>query len=197
MKKRPAEDVFEHHHKYAFLRWFEWFTDLIIPYLLIILAIELLLDNPFWTLYSLEHFEPFVHYLDQFILFFFVVDLTFKWFHVRNLARFVKLYWLDILAVLPFYLGFRVYARFAGIVMAGEELAEAQKIAHEAVLAREAKLLREADALVKEERILKESRPVLRVLQTIERSLRFASGRQDIAHEGMKHTILKSEHGPI
>ena len=84
MKKRPAKYLGEHHHKYAFLRWFEWFTDLIIPYLLILLAAELILDNPFWTLYSLEHFEPMVGYLDHFILFFFVTDLCFKWFHVRN-----------------------------------------------------------------------------------------------------------------
>ncbi len=195
MKKRVEHDILgEHHHKYKFLRWFEWFTDLIIPYLLVVLAIELLTDNPFWTLYSLEHFEPFVTWFDHFILFFFVVDLCFKWFHVQNLPKFVKLYWLDIIAVLPFYLGFRVYARFAGIALAGEELVEAQKIAHEAVLARETRLIEEAAKLAKEEAILKESRPVIRALQSVERSLRFASGRQDIAHEGMKHAILKSEH---
>ncbi|MBI4145635.1 hypothetical protein HY493_05540 [Candidatus Woesearchaeota archaeon] len=196
MKKRLASHhdlLGEHHHRWKVLRWFEWFTDMIIPYLLVILAIELVLDNPLWTLYSLEPFGPLIAYLDQFILFFFVVDLTFKWFHVQNVVKFVKLYWLDILAVLPLYLGFRIYARFTSLALAGEEIAEAQKVAHEIVLAREAKLLREAEALAKEEKLLREARPLVRVMQTVERSLRLISGQQEVARAGMRHAILKSE----
>ncbi|MEK6849632.1 MAG: hypothetical protein AABY01_03625 [Nanoarchaeota archaeon] len=194
MKKELASDhIFGPHQHSSFLHWFEWFTDLIIPYLLVILAVELIVDNPFWTLYSLEHLEPFVHYLDNFVLFFFVVDLCFKWTHVRNLPRFLKLYWLDIIAVLPLYLGFRVYARFASIAATGEEIAELQKLTHEAVLAREARLIKEAEMLIREEKLLKEAGPISRGLQTMERSLRFVSGRQEVAQMGMKHAILKSE----
>lgn len=198
MKRRPAkshEDILgEHKHRHAFFRWCEWFTDMVIPYLLVVLGIELILENPFWVLYSLEHFEPFMSYFDYFVVFFFVVDLTFKWVHVRNLVKFVKLYWLDIVAVLPFYLGFRVYARFAAIATLSEEVAEAQRVAHEVVLAREAKLLREAELLAKEEKILRESRPLVRALRTIGRGFRFWSARNEVANRGMAHAILKSEH---
>lgn len=193
MKKRDYHDV-AGSPKHAFLRGFEWFTDLIIPYLLVILAVELLVENPFWVLYDLHQWEPLTTYFDYFILFFFVVDLTFKWFHVRNIVKFVKLYWLDIIAVLPFYFAFRIYARFIAVAAVGEEIAEAQKVAHEVVLAREAKLLREAELLAKEERILAESRPLIRTVRTVERSLRLASGRKEVASHGMAHAILKSEY---
>lgn|GEM_PF-1926966 len=194
MEKRPrsSHDV-AHTHTHAFLRGVEWFTDLIIPYLLIVLAIELLVDNPFWQLYDLHHLEPFITYFDYFILFFFVVDLTFKWFHVRNVVKFVKLYWLDILAVLPFYLAFRIYARVTTFIAVGEEIAEAQKVAHEVVLAREARLLREAEFLAREERLLREARPLTRFIRTVERSLRLISGRNEVASHGMAHAILKGE----
>jgi hypothetical protein len=151
------------------------------------------LENPLWTLYPLEHFEPFVTYIDYFIVFFFVVDLTFKWLHVKNVVKFVKLYWLDIIAVLPFYLGFRIYARFAAIAAAGEEIAEAQKVAHELVLAREAELLKEAQVLAREEELLKEAKPLARILRSMERGIRMISGRNEVASTGMQHAILKSE----
>jgi hypothetical protein len=183
----------EHHHSWAFLSWFEWFTDIIIPYLLIILAIELLIENPLWVLYDLEQWHA-ITYLDYAILFFFIVDLSFKWWHVKNLTQFVKLYWLDILAVLPFYLGFRVYARFAGLLSTGEEIAAMQKVAHEAVLTREAQLADDLGKLARDEKFLREARPLTRFVQTMERSLRIVSGRQDVGHQGMKHAILKSEH---
>lgn len=184
----------EHSHPIEFLRAFEWFTDLIIPYLLIALAIELAVDNPLWQLYDLHYLEPFITYFDYFILFFFVTDLVFKWFHVRNVIKFVKLYWLDILAVLPFYFAFRVYARIAALAAVGEEIAEAQKVAHEVVLAREARLLREAEMIAREERLLREARPLTRFIRTIERGLRFLSGRNEVAAHGMAHAILKGEH---
>ncbi|HSU72550.1 MAG TPA: hypothetical protein VLJ21_01745 [Candidatus Binatia bacterium] len=197
MKKRPAKSHEDklgvHEHQFTFFRWFEWFTDLIIPYLLVALGIELILENPFWTLYSLEYLEPFITYLDYFIAFFFIVDLSFKWVHVRNVVKFVKLYWLDILAVLPFYTAFRVYARFAAIAAAGEEVAEAQKIAHEIVLAREAELLKEAELLAREEKILKDARPLARILRSMERGLRMIVGRNEVSATGMRHAILKHE----
>jgi hypothetical protein len=196
VKKRRTShyDPHPHHtHFPVFFRVFERFTDAIIPYLLIIIAAELLVDNPFWSFYQLSRLEPYVTIFDAFVIFFFVVDLIFKWLHIRNIVKFIKLYWLDIVAILPFYAAFRIYARFASIAAAGTEIADAQKVAHELVLAREAELLKEADALVKEERLLKEAEPAVRLLRTTERAARFVSGRDEMARAGMKHAILSSE----
>lgn len=171
----------------------ELFVDMMIPYLLVVITILLILENPFWTLYPLEHWEPWVTIFDQLVIVFFIVDLGFKWTHVRNVTQFIKLYWIDILAVLPFYLAFRVYARFSSLAMAGEDVAKAQELAHEAVLAREARLAREVEVLVREERLLKEAEPITRFVRTGERSLRMISGRQEVTHLAMKDAILKHE----
>ena len=133
---------------------FEHFTDHIIPYLVIALAIILLLENPFWTLVHLENYEPWITVFDSLIIFFFVADLVFKWIKTQNVRKFLKLYWLDIVAVFPFYLGFRAYTELAGFFFIGEEVTEAgQKVAHEAVLLREARAARQARSVGRNIRI--------------------------------------------
>ena len=72
-------------------------------------------------------------------------------------------------------------------------VAKLQHIAHETMLTQETQVVSQATRLAQEQRMLREGRPLIRALQTIERSLRFASGRHDVVHEGMKHAILKSE----
>jgi len=178
---------------HPFFRKLEWFVDKSMPYLLVILGIQLILDNPLWVLYSLEHFEPWVAIIDGIIVGFFVIDLIFKWIHTRNLLKFVKLYWLDIIAVLPIYLAFRVYARFAAIIQVGEELAEAQKIAHEAVLVRETRLIREAEILAKEQRLLRAANPITRLIRTASRGLRLVAARMEVSRHALRHGILKGE----
>jgi hypothetical protein len=185
-KKRPAKKNPHHDyvHDHKILNDIEHFFDRSIPVLLIVLAVMLVTDNPFWTLYDLHHLEPWITWLDFLIVAFFVIDLTFKWFHVRKVVKFVKLYWLDLLAVMPFYLGFRVYAKLSSLVLVGEQIAEAQKVAHEAVLLREARLLREAE-------LLREARPLTRWIRSVSRGLRFFSGKHEMARHGMRAGALK------
>ena len=178
---------------HPFFRKLEWFVDKAMPYLLVIIGIQLILDNPLWVLYSLEHLEPWVAIIDAVIVGFFLVDLTFKWIHTRNLLKFVKLYWIDIIAVLPIYLAFRVYARYIAIIQVGEEIAEAQKIAHEAVLVRETKLVREANILAKEQRLLRAANPITRLIRTASRGFRVAAARIEVSRHALRHGILKGE----
>ena len=158
------------------LRWFEHFTDKVIPILLVALGIVLILENPLWTLVHLEEYEPWITIFDYTIVTFFVADLIFKWFKVKKLSTFLKLYWIEILAVFPFYFIFRLYTRLGTLLRISSEIREAQTAAHEALLIREASLIREAE-LAKEVRLLRETRPLVRALRLGQRLLRLLKGR--------------------
>lgn len=165
---------------------FEHFTDHIIPWLVILLAIVLVLENPFWTLVHLEYYEPWISIFDTVVVFFFVADLVFKWFKTRNVRKFLRLYWLDIVAVFPFYLAFRAYAQIVGVFRIGEELSEtAQKLAHEAVLLREARMFEEAERVAKEARVAREMSVIGRSVRAVQRLLRALRFRFYSSHKAL------------
>lgn len=157
----------------------ERFINIGIPILVILLAGIIVLDFT----HGLHKYEPYVTYFDYFIVAFFTIDLVFKWNKTRDVRRFLRLYWIDVLAVFPFYLVFRVYAFSRELLKIGEEVSEAQKIAHEAVLLREAKVAREARLVTEEARVLKEVSPAIRLLRFFQRTLRLFKGRFLLTHE--------------
>jgi hypothetical protein len=172
---------------------FEHFTDHVIPILVILLAIVIILENPFWTLFPLSHYEPWPAVFDWVVVFFFVVDLVFKWFKTKNVRKFFKLYWLDIIAVFPFYLAFRAYEEVAAIFRAGEEIsATGQKVAHEAVLVREVRLIQEAEQLAKEAKVAREAELASRGIRSSQRLLRVLKGRLYASHRAM--VAIHKEH---
>ena len=171
---------------HTFLVWLEKFTNRIIPFLVILLAVLLIIDNPFWKLVDLQEHQLALDIFDGIIVFFFVIDLTYKWFKVRKIPRFIRLYWIDIIAVFPFYLGFRVYREIADFFRIGEEVTEtAQKIAHETILLKETELLKE-QRLLRDTELLKETKPGIRFLRFVQRLLRALKGRFYVTHLGMK-----------
>lgn len=170
---------------------FEHLTDDIIPFLVIGIAAVLIMENPFWTLVELDHYEPWVSIFDSIVVFFFVSDLIFKWFRTRQLLKFLKLYWIDIIAVFPFYLAFRAYAEVAGIFRIGEEVTEVtQKAMHEAVLLREAKLVE------KEARLARELKAGGRIARSVGRFFRTIKGRLMLTYNYfiVTHKKHKREH---
>ena len=169
---------------------FEHFTNRIIPYLLILLALVLLLDNPLWAVIPLHEYEPWISIFDWIIVFFFAVDLTFKWFHVKAFKPFVKLYWIDILAVFPFYLVFRVYREAATFFRVGEEATEVtQRAAHELLLLRESEVFKEG-RLTKEVELLREERLFARGIRLVQRLLRVLKARVYVTH----HALMDSSY---
>ncbi|MBI4141454.1 hypothetical protein HY484_00855 [Candidatus Woesearchaeota archaeon] len=171
----------------------EHIVDKTIPFLVVLLALLIIAD---FTM-DIHKFEPWVSYADWLIVGFFVIDLSFKWRHVRKVTKFLKLYWLDILAVFPFYLIFRAYVAIADIIVAGERIKEAQQIAHEAVLLRETKLLKEAELFTKETRLVreaelaaKEAKFVPRMIRFGQRLIRFVWGSLHVTHG---HLVLASK----
>ena len=95
-RKKEFKEKKSHRHP---LRDIEKLIDRSIPFLMILLAIVIALDNPLWTLLPLEEYEPYITYFDVAVILIFITDLVFKWFHVRKALPFLRMYWIDIIAV--------------------------------------------------------------------------------------------------
>lgn len=85
----------------------ELIVDKVIPYLIIVL-LGVIITDVFFHDTSLKYASEFF-WTDSIIIGVFVVDLIFKYRRVRSIPRFLRLYWLDILAVFPFFLILRVF----------------------------------------------------------------------------------------
>ena len=150
----------------------EWFVDKAIPYLLIVLLGIIVVEFFFQELAQAYH--KLIQVADYVILVFFVADLGFKYHRVRVMKIFLRKYWLDIVAVFPFFLVFRVFEEAARLLGEVRELGpQAQKIVHVGLELKEVRLAEEAGKLGREaeevsklsrtERFARFLRPVARV----------------------------------
>ncbi|MBW2965128.1 ion transporter, partial [Candidatus Woesearchaeota archaeon] len=100
------------------------------------------------------HLEIWIIIADYIVISVFVLDLVFKWMRTRHLPKFLRKYWLDILAVFPFFLLFRLFEMFAGVfgTAVSEGTKTAQNILHESLEVEKegAKIAREAEKFIKE-----------------------------------------------
>jgi len=86
---------------------------LIVPMLLLLIVIIVIdLGFPVFA----EHYHTYVMIADYCVIAVFVADLFFKWMRVRRIPEIIRRYWLDILAVFPFFLLFRVFEGLLGLV---------------------------------------------------------------------------------
>lgn len=90
-----------------FIESVEFIVDRAVPFSLVILFTSVLLQ----FLYSeiLEPYDTFFNYLDWSIITLLVLDLIFKFKKTPNSKVFIKRYWLEILAILPFFLILKVF----------------------------------------------------------------------------------------
>ena len=94
-------------------RWLhkiEVFADRSIPYALVLLLF-LIIGEVFFT----DKFEPFSIYIsiiDTLIIIIFIVDLGFKYARTRNVPKFLKKYWIEIIAIFPAFLVVRIVEEF-------------------------------------------------------------------------------------
>ena len=161
-------------------------TVFLIPYLVLLLTVFFVLDNPFWTIVDLISYETGLTVFDGIIVFFFSLDLAFKWKHIHNLQKFVKLYWIDILATFPVYLMIRTYSEIVSIFRVGEEVSRtAETLGHEAVMLRDSELLKEGK-LMKEAALVKET-AFLRSMRFVQQSFRILKGRLFFTHKMLHH----------
>jgi len=158
-------------------KFVNWSIPLLVVLLLIAIVIELSTEEA-------RKYDKELAIFDYIIVSFFLVDLTFKWLHTKKLKKFLKLYWIDIIAVFPFYLIFRAYISILEIFPFGESITNIQKITHEATLIREAKFLEEEGKIAKESRfVVREAEVIGRSLRVFQRSLRAFATRTTIAHK--------------
>ena len=104
-------------------------VDWLIPWLVLVLLGIIVIELFFHDF--AEHHHTVIMILDYFVLVIFVFDLVFKYFRIRNVKKFFKTCWLDILAVFPFFILFRFIERFIIIIDLSKDLTEFQKFFHE------------------------------------------------------------------
>ena len=139
----------------------EVIVDKSIPYLVLILLILIIGD---FTNYKLiTENENITVLIDYFIVIIFIIDLSFKYYRIKNAKLFIKKYWLDIIAVFPFFLMFRLVDEVIIFFNLGSEIVRSQEILHTGVeigriskeLSEEQKVLRELEEATKLERTAK------------------------------------------
>lgn len=178
-------------------RWMhkiEVIVDKAITPCLLVLLVVIVLELGFHDFVEHYHLGHYIEIADYIVIGVFVVDLIFKFNRVRKIPLFLRKYWLDIIAVFPFFLIFRAFELAAGAFSAAvsEGAQTAQAIVHEGLeIEKEgAKLLREGEKLAKEgsrigrwaERFSKLSREsrFMRFLRPILRLPRFAKAAPDV-----------------
>lgn len=164
----------------------EKYVDLAVPYVVLLLGMEIVAS----LIWDLHEYHVFIAYFDYFVVAVFCADLYFKWTRVRSMKVFIRLYWLDIIAVLPFYWVLRAYETIAGVTRVAEE---GQKVVHEALLIREMKITQEIEAV----RFVAEGEQFwARFFRGFQRIARFIVLRYETAHGHIKraHILLHHPH---
>ena len=164
------------------IRRFEILIDKLIPYMLVLLLGIIIIEFFFKDFAHNYHF--WVELADYVVIIVFIFDLIFKYIHIRNIPRFLKTCWLDIIAVFPFFLVYRVFSEF---FVFGETLSKSQKLLHEGLeLEKEGvKVLQEAEKLTKSSRSIK----LGRFIRPIARIPRFVKAFHFFEHPKIHHAL--------
>lgn len=155
----------------------ESFVDRAIPYTLIVLT-AIIITEIFFKEFAEEHILA-IEILDYSIIAFFIVDLIFKYIRIRKFKEFIKECWLDIIAVFPFVLFFRIFESLSLFVRIPAEFREGQSIMHTVLegkkefaefFGRSSKLIEDSKLvgeLSRTEKIMKAIRPLSRAPRLI------------------------------
>ena len=139
------------------IHWIEVFVDKAIPYLVLLLLFVIIGDFAFHDF--MNQYRIYVHIADYTILIFFVIDLSFKFYRVRNVKLFLKRYWLEVIAVFPFVLVFRLFEEILILFRFTAPIEEGQKIVHAVAeigkIGEEQKIINELSALERETRVFR------------------------------------------
>jgi len=132
--------------------WLHKIEDIVdksIPYLVALLLVIILGEifyNDFFSQY-----QNTIDIIDWVIVGFFVVDLAFKYIRIKNAKIFLKRHWIEIIAVFPFFLLFRLVEELVLFFRFGIGLRESQEILHTGVeVERVVKEIREAEKVNQE-----------------------------------------------
>lgn len=105
----------------------EVFVDFIIPWCVLVLLFLVVMEIFFYA--AVEPYSSSFHVIDFIILLVFWVDLVFKYIRVKNVPKFIHLYFMDIIAVFPFFLVFRLFESIAFVI--SDSVRSGQVLFHE------------------------------------------------------------------
>ncbi|HLD10471.1 MAG TPA: hypothetical protein VJB89_00155 [Candidatus Nanoarchaeia archaeon] len=160
----------------------ERIINLIIPPLLIILLLVIIGEIVFkeW----MHNHSIYIDIFDGMIIIIFAIDLAFKYNRIKKFKKFLKKYWLEILAIFPFFLIFRIYDQLAYLLGSLKELIiPSQKILHEGLAVE--------NIVARESRVAELLRPVTRTprfltLNETKRRKQFLEDLKKLEKEGIK-----------
>ncbi|MBS3159681.1 hypothetical protein J4436_02740 [Candidatus Woesearchaeota archaeon] len=138
------------------LKKIEVVVDKIIPLLLVILLFVIIAELLFKE--EINNYIVYIDIFDMFLIIIFSVDLMFKYSRTRKMKFFFKRYWLEIIAIFPFFLIFRLYEGFA--LFFGnlwEFVLPSQKIIHEGLVVEK--------IVAEDSRMVKIIRPLMRIFK--------------------------------
>jgi len=121
----------------------ELWVDRSIAWLMVLLLAVIIAELFFKD--AAEKYHLIISLTDGFIVFVFVLDVIFKYIRAKNIPDFLRKSWLDIIAIFPFFLFFRMIEGVADLFISPEAIREGQRILHEG-----AKLEEESAKLAKE-----------------------------------------------
>ena len=180
-----------------FIHKIEVVVDKIIPLLLVVLLV--IIVGEFGYHDFMEEHRLVIEILDGIVVFVFVLDLIFKYIRIKNFPKFLRASWIDILAIFPFFLLFRLFEGLIGLFGAGETVARAQQVVHVGV-----ELEKEVGGALKEgERLAKESSRFGKLgefVRPVARSFRFFKfGDPHVQKEAKKETrsLSKATEGVV
>ena len=171
------------------VHYIEIFVDRSIPFTLLLLLLIIIEEIFFHE--TMVKYHRIVQILDWLIIAIFAVDLVFKYLRIRDLPRFLRASWIEIVAIFPFFLIFRFFDGIAGLFGVGEvAVTETQKIIHLG-----AEVEREVGSVVKE---VSRTERLSRFLRPLSRSVRFLKLENPKVREETKRELenaeLKTEH---
>ncbi|MDA1196718.1 MAG: hypothetical protein O2779_02010 [Nanoarchaeota archaeon] len=149
----------------------ELLIDKLIPWMLILLFAIIAAEFFFEEFVQAHHLHPWITIADAIVVAVFIADLVFKYRRVKRVDKFIKKYWLEILAVFPFILFFRLFEGVITFFVAEEVLKHSQSIVHETLELEKggAKVFREAEKAFK----ISRTRAVTRFIRPLARAPRF------------------------
>jgi hypothetical protein len=175
--------------KYVYYKT-EKLIDILIPISLLILLIIIVTEIFFH--HTAEEYHHAIIIIDYCIIGVFSADLFFKYMRVRNIKKFVRTNWLDIIAVFPFFLIFRFLEPFLFIFSEFQkETKTAQLIFHESleVSKSTSKIVREVEGVGKVSR----ARYMVGAFRAIGRAPRFLKAAPFFEHPTTKNPKEKKK----
>lgn len=163
-----------------FLHDTEVFIDKLITPAVLVLIVVIIIE--FFFIQLAEKYATPITITDGIVVGIFVIDLIFKYNHVRNIPKFIKYFWLDILAVFPFFLLFRAFEGLAAFASLGERT---QTLLHQGIILEQegSRLVREAEQLSKVSEFSRFIRPITRLPRILKLAPHHSKKAEEIREE--------------